>query len=113
MCEVWRRMRMGWERGALGFAVVALSMSLLGPVGGLAQQGYPVSEEIEENSDTDGKVYTVQYFERAVFESHPENRAPNDVLLTLLGVFHYKQKYPYGAPGQVANTGRGSVLFKE
>ncbi len=49
--------------------------------GGLAQQGYPISEEMQEISDTNGKTYTVQYFERAVFEAHPENAAPNDVLL--------------------------------
>src|SRR5437870_2602673 len=81
--------------------------------GGLAQQGYPVSGELREKSDTDGKVYKTQYFERAVFELHPENRPPNDVLLSLLGVFRYKHKYPAGAPGQQANTGPGSVLFKE
>jgi hypothetical protein len=71
--------------------------------GGLAQQGYPISGEVQEVSDTDGKTYTVQYFERAVFELHPENPAPNDVLLSLLGVFLYKQKYPNGAPGQLAS----------
>src|SRR5690349_23029603 len=51
--------------------------------GGLAQQGYPISAEMREVSETDGKPYTVQYFERAVFELHPENAPPNDVLLTL------------------------------
>src|SRR5437868_2864839 len=68
--------------------------------GGLAQQGYPISDEMRERSDTDGKVYTVQYFERAVFEEHSENQPPNDVLLSLLGTFRYKDKYPNGAPGQ-------------
>ncbi len=72
--------------------------------GGLAQQGYPISAEIKEQSDTDGKTYTVQYFERAVFEMHPENKAPNDVLLALLGSFLYKQKYPTGAPSQTVNA---------
>src|SRR5215208_2203424 len=51
--------------------------------GGLAQQGFPISEEMQEPSDTDGKTYTVQYFERAVFEHHPENQAPYNVLLSL------------------------------
>src|SRR5215210_7438232 len=51
--------------------------------GGLAQQGFPISGEMRETSDTDGKVYTVQYFERAVFEAHPEFASPNDVLLSL------------------------------
>src|SRR5205814_7030815 len=81
--------------------------------GGLAQQGFPISAEIQETSDTDGKVYTEQYFERAVFERHPENKPPNDVLLSLLGVFRYKQNYQGNAPGQVANSSADRVLFKE
>src|SRR5437016_14411714 len=79
--------------------------------GGVAQQGYPISEEMQEKSDTDGKVYTVQYFERAVFELHKENAAPNDVLLSLLGVYRYKQQYPKGVAGQQPNNSPGSVLF--
>ncbi|HEX8217616.1 MAG TPA: hypothetical protein VF914_00235 [Chloroflexia bacterium] len=82
--------------------------------GGLPQQGFPVSEEMQEKSDTDGKTYTVQYFERAVFELHPELPAPNNVLLSLLGVFFYQQKYgAAGASGQVPNTSPGSQLFPE
>ena len=61
--------------------------------GGLAQQGLPLSGEIQEKSELDGKTYTVQYFERAVFEKHPENQPPYDVLLSQLGTFRYKQKY--------------------
>ena len=61
--------------------------------GGLAQQGYPISDEFTEKSDLDGKTYTVQYFERAVFELHPENQPPYDVLLSQLGTFRYKEKY--------------------
>jgi hypothetical protein len=72
--------------------------------GGLTQQGYPISEELQEASPTDGKTYTMQYFERAVFELHPENQAPNDVLLSLLGNFQYKQKYPSGPPNQKVST---------
>ncbi|MDQ3705910.1 MAG: DUF885 domain-containing protein [Chloroflexota bacterium] len=81
--------------------------------GGLPQQGYPISGEMQEKSDTDGRTYTVQYFERAVFEHHPENAAPNDVLLSLLGNFVYKQKYPNGAPAQKPNTSAGSQLFQQ
>jgi hypothetical protein len=66
--------------------------------GGLAQQGYPISSTFQEKSETDGKTYTVQYFERAVFEAHPENQPPNDVLLSLLGSQKYKAKYGTGAP---------------
>ncbi len=54
--------------------------------GGLAQFGYPLTDEIAEVNPTDGRTYTVQYFERARFENHPENQPPNDVLLGLLGV---------------------------
>ncbi len=68
--------------------------------GGLSQQGYPISDEFQEKSDLDGKTYTVQYFERAVFEKHAENAKPYDVLLSLLGVFYYDAKYKGGAPGQ-------------
>jgi len=72
--------------------------------GGLAQQGYPISDEVQEQSDTDGKTYTMQYFERAVFEMHPENQPPYDVLLSLLGTFYYNDKYKGNAPGQEAST---------
>ncbi|HMA34072.1 MAG TPA: alkaline phosphatase family protein [Chloroflexia bacterium] len=81
--------------------------------GGLAQQGYPISPELQESSPTDGKIYTMQYFERAVFERHPENAPPFTVLLSLLGTFRYQQQYPHGAPGQTPNTAPGSVLFAE
>jgi virginiamycin B lyase len=73
--------------------------------GGLPQQGFPISEEMQEKSDTDGKTYTVQYFERAVFEAHPGNQPPYDVLLTLLGGLAYREKYPVGrVSGEVALT---------
>ncbi len=61
--------------------------------GGLAQQGFPLTNEFKEVSDLNGQEYTVQYFERAVFESHPENKAPFDVLLSQLGRFQFERKY--------------------
>lgn len=67
--------------------------------GGLAQQGFPISEEFTEVSDLDGKRYTVQYFERAVFERHPENQPPYDVLLSQLGTFRFREKYRGVEPG--------------
>ncbi len=83
--------------------------------GGVMRQGYPISEEMQERSEIDGKVYRVQYFERAVFEYHPENHSPYEVLLSLLGVLEYRRKYPdpRGAPGQTPNTSPGSVLFPQ
>ncbi len=54
--------------------------------GGLAQFGYPMSEEQREVSLTDGKEHIVQYFERARFEFHPEYKGTTgEVLLGLLG----------------------------
>src|SRR5437588_366598 len=67
--------------------------------GGLPQQGYPISDPFQERSDLNGKTYTVQYFERAVFELHPENQPPYDVLLSQLGTLQFKRKYPNGEPG--------------
>lgn len=61
--------------------------------GGLAQFGYPISEELRERSATDGKEYVVQYFERARFEYHPEYRGTDaEVLLGLLGVSTLREK---------------------
>jgi outer membrane protein assembly factor BamB len=54
--------------------------------GGLFVNGYPISEERDEVSPTDGKTYRVQYFERARFEYHPEYAGTDhEVLLGLLG----------------------------
>ncbi len=71
--------------------------------GGLAQYGYPLSDELSEVSDLDGHTYTVQYFERAVFEQHPENAPPYNILLAQLGTLRYHARYPQGAPGQQPN----------
>ena len=80
--------------------------------GGLAQQGLPISDQMQDVSLTDGKTYTMQYFERAVFEMHPENQAPNDVLLSLLGVFQYNKLHPQGVANATVST-VNAVTFKE
>ena len=54
--------------------------------GGLAHFGYPISQEFTEVNPSDGRTYTVQYFERARFEFHPDNQPPYDVLQGLLGI---------------------------
>lgn len=81
--------------------------------GGLAQQGFPISEPFNEMSETDGKMYRVQYFERAVFELHPELTAPNNILLTLLGSQKFKQRYNGTQPAanslSTAMTATGAV----
>jgi hypothetical protein len=51
--------------------------------GGLDLFGYPIMPEVREVIG--GKEYLVQYTQRARFEYHPENPAPNNVLLGLLG----------------------------
>jgi outer membrane protein assembly factor BamB len=79
--------------------------------GGLAQFGYPISDTFAETSPLNEETYTVQYFERAVFEAHPENQPPYDVLLSQLGTFRYREKYPDGAPDQ--HPAAGGRLFPE
>jgi hypothetical protein len=54
--------------------------------GGLAVFGYPISPELQERNPSDGKVYTVQYFERNRLEHHPEHAGtPYETMLGLLG----------------------------
>jgi hypothetical protein len=54
--------------------------------GGLAQFGYPITEEFAEPLGPDKKPYTVQYFQRNRFEHHPENAGTQyEVLLGTLG----------------------------
>jgi hypothetical protein len=48
--------------------------------------GLPITDKRPEVNPTDGKTYETQWFERARFEYHPENKPPNDVLLGLMGV---------------------------
>jgi hypothetical protein len=53
--------------------------------GGVATFGYPISEEFNELNPDTGRVHTVQYFERARFEYHPEHAGTEfAVLLGLL-----------------------------
>jgi hypothetical protein len=46
--------------------------------------GYPLSEPMPE-TNADGDTVLTQYFERAVFEYHPDNAEPSQVLLRRLG----------------------------
>ncbi|HEX9990527.1 MAG TPA: PQQ-binding-like beta-propeller repeat protein [Chloroflexia bacterium] len=96
-----------------GFTVSGLFLDYWSSNGGIPQQGYPISPEFVEKSDLAAKEYKVQYFERAVFEHHPENEPPYDVLLSLLGTLQYKKKYPAGAPGQQPNDDPGSVFIPQ
>jgi len=58
--------------------------------GALAVLGFPISEEFKEVNAQDGKTYTVQYFERARFEWHPENQPPWNILGGHLGRTAYE-----------------------
>jgi hypothetical protein len=71
----------------------------------LRQQGYPISDEFIEVNQLDGKPYKVQYFERAVFEYHPEFAGtPNEVLLSQLGTFQNTRKHAAPTPVPPAAT---------
>jgi hypothetical protein len=68
----------------------ANGLELDGQPGKTAQEsialfGFPLTGEFETTL-ADGNTYTVQWFERARFERHPENAPPNNVLLGRLGV---------------------------
>ncbi|TVR73649.1 MAG: hypothetical protein EA415_07120 [Sphaerobacteraceae bacterium] len=53
--------------------------------GGLARFGFPISEEFSEMNPDTGQMHTVQYFERARFEYHPDLAGtPFEVQLGLL-----------------------------
>ena len=65
--EVCGPFKRGWEAG-----------------GGLIRFGLPISAEIQEGNPVTGKERTVQYFERARFEYHPE-AAGDEIQLGLLG----------------------------
>ena len=80
--------------------------------GGLDQFGYPLTQEYTELNPEDNKTYTVQWFERARFEYHPENQPPYNVLLGLLGKQLLKtQSNPETPPalGGGSNSGSGIV----
>ena len=78
----------------------------------LALFGYPISGEFTQTLE-DGKRYTVQYFERARFEYHPENTSPYDVLLG-----HFGRRILASVPGAptapvAPSTQRGYTHFRE
>ncbi len=49
--------------------------------GGLQIFGYPISEEFQERSETDGIIHIVQYFERNRFEYHPDYAGTDDEVM--------------------------------
>jgi protocatechuate 3,4-dioxygenase beta subunit len=75
--------------------------------------GLPITSQRAEVSPTDGKTYQTQWFERARFEQHPENPAPNDVLLGLLGVSAVQERRNEVPFRPVANPGGRQQWFAE
>ncbi len=67
-----------------GFTVAGRFLAHWETNGGLALNGYPLSDEFDQVLEN-GKTYRVQYFERVRLEYHPENATPNDVLLGQFG----------------------------
>jgi N-acetylmuramoyl-L-alanine amidase len=85
--------------------------------GGLSIFGYPLTEELRETSATDGHEYTVQWFERARFEYHPEYAGtPYVVLLGQLGREALAARPdvaalpPVAAPAGPATPGQGRTI---
>jgi hypothetical protein len=75
------RFRAYWQSHGLDFGDDGISYRE-----SLALFGYPISGEFPEQNPDTGEVYTVQYFERARFEYHPENAGSQyEVLLGRVG----------------------------
>ncbi|MFN8517613.1 MAG: DUF4232 domain-containing protein [Thermomicrobiales bacterium] len=85
-----------------GFCVGPLFASYWQRNGGLAINGYPLSDERIERLE-DGQLYTVQYFERARLEYHPENADQFHVLLGQFG-----RRIHGGADAPVGPSGDGT-----
>lgn len=83
-----------------GYCISGAFLTYWNTHGAVALLGYPLTEVFLAQSPYNGQNYLMQYFERAIFEWHPENRSPYNVLLGPLGVLRYNQLYPYGAPNQ-------------
>jgi len=67
--------------------------------------GLPITARRAEISTEDGKPYDTQWFERAKYEAHPENKAPYDVLLGRLGANYVEGRGSVDpATGKVRNA---------
>ncbi|HVF99557.1 MAG TPA: glycosyltransferase family 39 protein, partial [Chloroflexia bacterium] len=65
--------------------------------GSVQKLGYPISEEVSEQNPLDGQVRTVQYFERAVLEHHPEFAGTQDeIMLAAVGLWVTHDRYFQG-----------------
>lgn len=71
--------------------------------------GNPISNEFAEKNEIISKLFTVQYFEDAAFEAHPENMPPDDVQFVPLGQYELNYRYPKGIPNNATPTPRPYV----
>lgn len=95
-----------------GFTTSGLFYSRWANYGGLAINGFPISNPFWEIS-TDGQKRIVQYFERSVLEYHPDEPNPEyKVLLTRLGAEVLKNKYPQSLPLQTKNLDKNAISFE-
>lgn len=75
--------------------------------------GLPITAVRDEVSPTDGKSYSTQWFERARFESHPQNQPPSDVLLGLLGTTAVQGRQSEAPFKAISNPGGGLQWFSQ
>ena len=75
--------------------------------------GLPITAVRDEVSPTDGKTYKTQWFERARFEYHPENTAPNNVLFGLLGNVAAQTRQSQAAFKSITNPGGTAIWFSQ
>lgn len=75
--------------------------------------GLPITAVRDDVSPTDGKTYKTQWFERARFEYHPENAAPNNVLFGLLGTVAVQNLQGQAAFKAITNPGGSLTWFSE
>ncbi|RRR66439.1 MAG: hypothetical protein EI684_20785 [Candidatus Viridilinea halotolerans] len=91
--------------------------------GGLMRFGYPLTEEFAEVNSDNGRTYSVQYFERARFEHHPEHDGTQyEVQLGLLGHWvtaerkgeaPFQPSGPRGFPGDIYFPATGFSMAGE
>ena len=87
-----------------GFTVSGSFLDYWENNGGLYIYGYPITGEIQDVS-TDGNTYLTQYFERAIFEYHPEYAGTKyQVLLRLLGLIQSQSRAFDPAPEPHSDT---------
>lgn len=82
--------------------------------GALARFGLPLSEPFTDTSAIDGRSYTVQYFERAVFEEHPEAASAGwGVQLRPLGLLSVRDRLSEAPFLPVPEAADGRLYFPE